>query len=78
MFVRLGFLYRPPDQAAKVDDHMLMEIGRGCSNSGTVILGDFNLSNINWEGMVGHDCFCKKIIDCVQDNFLMQLVDCPA
>ena len=46
----------------------------------TMILGDFNFPTIDWENWstphsVMHREF--KFIECLRDNFLSQLIDCP-
>ena len=54
---------------------MIDEIKRAC-NRQTIILGDFNLSSVNWETMVGDACG-NNFIECFQDNYLVQVVDKP-
>ena len=50
--INVGVIYRPSDQKADVDDMMYSEINNIVSrNQNTVILGDFNLSNINWDNL---------------------------
>ena len=46
--INVGVIYRPPDQKADVDDIMYNEINEVVSrNQNAVIMGDFNLPNIN-------------------------------
>ena len=39
-----------------------------------VITGDFNFSSINWDNMSSTVNLEKQFIDCIQDNYLNQLV----
>ena len=73
--VRIGTFYRPPNQSPEVDEIMVDEVNRGCTRQ-TFILGDFNLSSVNWETMVG-DARGIKFIESFQDNYLVQVVDKP-
>ena len=74
--LRLGTFYRPPNQSAELDKHMIEEINNGC-NGKTLILGDFNLPCVNWEMLESRDNIGHLYIECFQDNFLEQLVDKP-
>ena len=74
--LRLGVFYRAPSQDSLVDDLLLNEIRVG-SNLNCLILGDFNLPNINWELELGFDSTASKFIDCFSDCFLTQLVKEP-
>ena len=69
--IRVGTFYRPPNQSPEVDKLMVDEVNRGCTRQ-TIILGDFNLSSVNWETMVGDASGIKFI-----DNYLVQVVDKP-
>lgn len=73
---RIGAFYRPPSQSPELDDQMIGEINRGCTKQ-AIILGDFNLSSVNWEIMVGNSHTENKIIENFQDNYLVQVVDKP-
>ena len=42
-----------------------------------VITGDFNFSSINWDSMSSTVNLEKQFIDCIQDNYLNQLVKKP-
>ena len=42
-----------------------------------VITGDFNFSSINWDDMSSTVNLEKQFIDCIQDNYLNQLVKKP-
>ena len=73
--VRTGVFYRLPNQSPEVDELMVGEVNRGCTRQ-TVILGDFSLSSVNWETMVG-DAKWIKFIGSFHDNYLVQVVDKP-
>ena len=82
----------PPDQKADVDDKMYNELNNIVSrNQNTVILGDFNLTNINWENLDVHSYYnnrnqsdhrsretpSEKLLTIIQENFLTQNVHEP-
>ena len=73
--VRIGAFYRPPSQCPEKDIVMIDEVKRGCTSQ-TVILGDFNLSSVNWETMEGDACG-NRFIESFQDKYLVQVVDKP-
>ena len=77
---RVAGYYRAPNQTAEVDKLMIDEINRGFStNLGCrlLILGDFNLPDIDWEVLDGLSAKSEMFIDCCLDNFLTQYVSVP-
>ena len=78
-WVRLGIFYRPPDNSEYLNDIIIENINESIDNLGlekpVIILGDFNLSNINWDNLKGSNSTEDKFINCFQNNFLEQLVN---
>ena len=72
----LGVIYRPPNQSEDADKLIINEINKSCKNE-TIILGDFNLSSINWENRIARDRSGMNFIECFEDNFLSQHVNDP-
>lgn len=77
--LRLGIVYRPPNQGELVDSQLVEELKVGCQNRNfkTLILGDFNLPDINWNLNVGMENNSRKFVECFNDCFLSQVVDMP-
>lgn len=74
--IRLGAFYRPPDQCLELDKEMISEINCGSSSTDkTLIIGDFNFPDIDWDSICGNTEGSRIFISCVQDNFFTQLVD---
>ena len=71
----VGICYRPPDNSADSDMGLYDILGKASIYS-SVIIGDLNFPELNWnriETLSDEHLFIK----CVSDNFLMQLVDKP-
>ena len=71
----VGVCYRPPDSLSSNDDGLYEIISR-ISGLNCVFLGDFNFSEIKWdrpETISDEHPFIK----CINDNFMIQLVDEP-
>merc|ERR1711915_469741 len=90
--VNIGVVYRPPNQTAEIDDLLYGEINYQITrNHHTVIMGDFNLPDINWDNIgvrsyyTGRDgdgrelrqTSSEKFIELMQNNFLVQNVNEP-
>lgn len=72
----MGVFYKPPNSNLKVLEDLQNSLSDIKTNN-MILLGDFNLSEINW----AHNRLLKTsehhalLIDIVQDNFLHQLVN---
>ena len=73
---RLGVFYQAPTVDAETDELIRNEINRGCESSKLPILivGDFNFPDIEWETRLGNTTQSRQFIECLQDNYLEQLV----
>ena len=88
--VNIGVVYRPPTQTAAIDDLLYREINYQITrHQHTVIMGDFNLPDINWDnidvqsyytdrsGREQRQTSSEKFIELMQNNFLIQNVNEP-
>ena len=73
-------VYRSPNSSLD-NDHLLCPfINQVCNNIGNVlIIGDFNISDINWSNYTSLSNSCPSLIllKAVRDNFLTQHIDTP-
>ena len=74
--LRLGIVYRPPHQNQETDNNLMCEIREGCKNK-TLILGDFNLPDIDWNVNVGENAESEAFLECFNDSYLTQIVSEP-
>ncbi|KAM6382481.1 uncharacterized protein FN964_001067 [Alca torda] len=75
--IMVGVCYRPPDQDDRADEALHRQIGAVSHSQTVVIMGDFNHPNICWkDNTVGHKKSSKSL-ECVDDNFLLQMVEEP-
>lgn len=71
----IGVCYRAPDSLIVNDAALYALIGRAsCEN--IVLMGDFNFPEIKWENSEGGE-MSHPFVNCIQDNFLEQLVTEP-
>ncbi|TRZ06974.1 hypothetical protein HGM15179_020133 [Zosterops borbonicus] len=73
----LGVCYRPPDQEEEVDNLFYKQLENVSGSSALVLVGDFNLPDICWELNIAEKRQCRKFLECMDDNFLSQLVGEP-
>ena len=76
-----GLIYRS-DSGTSENNENLIKLLEEVSNSGythTLLMGDFNYPNINWDSMhvPNENSTEMAFIECLQDNFLLQHVDRP-
>ena len=56
--VNIGVVYRPPNQTVAIDDLLYGEINyQTTRHQQTVIMGDFNLPDINWDNIDVHTLY---------------------
>ncbi|XP_050786243.1 uncharacterized protein LOC127037978 isoform X1 [Gopherus flavomarginatus] len=67
-----GVCYRPPDQEDEVDEER--EVSRSQS---LVLMEDFNHPDICWESNTAVHRQSRKFLECVRDNFLMEVLEEP-
>lgn len=71
----LGVCYRAPDNS-NIQDEGLFSIIHKAADNECVILGDFNYSELNWRD-TGTISDSHAFVNCINDNFLHQLVETP-
>ncbi len=74
--ITIGTVYRPPKQLAADDAALYEEIHTMTQNKQSVIIGDFNCSNIDWTTMHGN-WEGNRLLEMLQDTFLTQIVTQP-
>ncbi|KAF4793362.1 hypothetical protein TURU_112092 [Turdus rufiventris] len=73
----LGVCYHPPNQEEEVNNLFYKQLDNISGSSAIVLVGDFNLLDICWELNTAEKRQSRKFLECVEDNFLMQLVGEP-
>ncbi len=72
----IGTVYRLPRLQAADDTALYEEINSITQNKETVIIGDFNCPNVDWNLMHG-DQEGNRLVEMIQDAFLTQIVNNP-
>ncbi|RMC06925.1 hypothetical protein DUI87_16376 [Hirundo rustica rustica] len=72
--ILLGVCYRPPNQEEEVDNLLYKQLENVSGPSALVLLGDFNLPDICGELNTAEKRQSRKFLECLEDNFLLQLV----
>ncbi|RMC22210.1 hypothetical protein DUI87_00521 [Hirundo rustica rustica] len=75
--VLLGVCYRPPNQEEEVDNLLYKQLKNVSGSSARVLVGDFNLPDTCWELHTAERRQSRKFLECMEDNFLSQLVGEP-
>ncbi|RMC21781.1 hypothetical protein DUI87_02650 [Hirundo rustica rustica] len=75
--ILLGVCYHPPNQEEEVVNLFYKQLGNVSGSSALVLVGDFNLPDICWELNTAEKRQSRKFLECVEDNFLSQLVGEP-
>ncbi|PKU32319.1 adaptin ear-binding coat-associated protein 1 [Limosa lapponica baueri] len=70
----VGVCYRPPNQDLEVDDIFYKQLGEVSRSLALLLVGDFNLPDINWAHNTAEREQSRRFLECVEDNFLTQLV----
>ncbi|RMC01147.1 hypothetical protein DUI87_22238 [Hirundo rustica rustica] len=75
--ILLGVCYPPPNQEEEVDNLFYKQLGNVSGSTALVLVGDFNLPDICWELNTAEKRWSRKFLECMEDNFLSQLVGEP-
>ncbi|GAB0210021.1 mitochondrial enolase superfamily member 1 [Grus japonensis] len=73
----VGVSYRPPDQGDRADEAFYRQIGAASCSQALVLMGDFNHPDICWRDNTAERKQSRKFLECVNDNFLLQVVEEP-
>ncbi|PKU39424.1 dtw domain-containing protein 2 [Limosa lapponica baueri] len=69
--------YRPPDQDDGADEDLYRQTGDASRSQALTLMGDFNHPNICWRDSTAGQKPSRKFLECVTDNFLLQVVEEP-
>ncbi|GAB0208559.1 hypothetical protein GRJ2_003321600 [Grus japonensis] len=72
-----GVCYRPPDQGDRADEALYRQIGAASRSQALVLMGDFNHPDICWRDNAAERKQSRKFLECVDDNFLLQVIEEP-
>ncbi|CAM5095768.1 unnamed protein product [Natator depressus] len=75
--VVVGVCYRPPDQEDEVDEAFFRQLMEVTTLQALVLMGDFNHPDICWESNTAVHRQCRKFLENVGDNFLVQVLEEP-
>ncbi|RMC15026.1 hypothetical protein DUI87_07205 [Hirundo rustica rustica] len=75
--ILLEVCYRPPRQEEDVDNLFYKQLENVLGAPALVLVGDFNLPDICWELNIAERRQSRKFLECMEDNFLLQLVGEP-
>ena len=72
-------LYRSPNSSNDNNLRLCEFIDDSCRRRyiNVIIVGDFNYSHINWVTFISQNSTENKFMECLQDNYLSQLVMSP-
>ena len=71
----VGVYYRPPDQEEEVDEAFHEQLEVASRSQALVHVGDFNYPDICWISNMARHMQSRRFLQCVEDNFLMQVVE---
>ncbi|KAJ7423524.1 hypothetical protein WISP_33455 [Willisornis vidua] len=69
--------YRPPNQDDEGDELFYKQLADVSKSPALVLMGDFNLLDICWELNTAEKRLYRRFLECIKDNFLLQLVNEP-
>ena len=69
--------YRPPNQDEEVDEVFYKSLAEVSQSLALVLMEDFNLLDICWKYNTAERKQSRRFVECVEGNFLTQLVSEP-
>ena len=73
----VGVYYRPPDQDGETDEAFYRQLKVASQAQALVLMGDFNHPDICWEDHTARHAQSRRLLQCIDDNFLTQVVQEP-
>ncbi|KAM6364410.1 uncharacterized protein J5M81_015706 [Pluvialis apricaria] len=73
----MGDCYRPPNQDVKTDEIFYKQLAEVSRSLALVLVGDFNFPDVCWKYYTAEREQSRRFLECVEDNFLTQLVKEP-
>ena len=69
--------YRPPGQEDQAGEALYRQMGTASHSQALVLMRDFNHTDICWkDNTAGYKQF-RRFLECVDDNFLLQVIEEP-
>ncbi|GAB0209002.1 hypothetical protein GRJ2_003365900 [Grus japonensis] len=75
--IMVGVCYRPLNQDEEADKIFYKQLGEVSQSLALVLVGDFNLPDACWKYNTVERKQSRRFLECVEDNFLTQLVSEP-
>ena len=75
--IMVGVCYRPPNQDEEVNEIFCKQLGEVSRSLTLVLVGYSNLPDVCWKYNTAERKQSRKFLECVEDNFLTQLVSDP-
>ena len=72
----VGAIYRPELGGEQTLDRICNSLN-AVDTDNSIIVGDFNFRDINWDLCEAPSALSKKFLSCIEDNLLFQLVEKP-
>ena len=69
--------YRLPNQGEPIDKAFLLQLQEASWSQALILLGDFNHPNICWKSSTVSCRQSRRLLECIEDNFLSQAIDSP-
>ncbi|GAB0187131.1 hypothetical protein GRJ2_001178400 [Grus japonensis] len=76
--IMVGVCCRPPNQDKEADKIFYKQLGKVSQSLALVFLGNFNLPDVCWKYNAAKRKQSRRFLECVEGNFLTQLVSEPA
>ncbi|PKU34425.1 toll-interacting protein [Limosa lapponica baueri] len=73
----MGVCYRPPNQDVEADEIFYKQLAEVSRSLALVLVGDFNFPDVCWKYNTAEREQSQRFLECVEDNFLTQLVREP-
>ncbi|KAJ7411268.1 adaptin ear-binding coat-associated protein 1 [Pitangus sulphuratus] len=75
--ILVGVCYTPPNQDDEDDELFFKQLADVSKSPTLVLVGDFNLLDVCWELHTVEKRQSRRFLECIEDNFLLQLVNEP-
>ena len=75
--ILVGVCYRLPNQDEETDELFYEQLAEAARSPALVLMGDFNFPDIRWEYNLAQKKQSKRFLECMEDNFLMQMIREP-
>ena len=73
--ITVEICYTPPDQEDSVDEVLYRQIETASCLQALVLMGNFNHPDICWRNGTAQHKESRRFLNCVEDNFLLQVVE---